>query len=193
MKFRIVLVVFALLVASVIAAGAFAATKNAPKPSKSAPPAVGAEVADFTLKTFKGTKVSLNKMLAKGPVLVVFYMGDACPVCNRQLMSFESSYSQFKAKGIQILAVSADKPNLEAKTVARDKISFPIASDPGMKVVKEWGVVMKENPPSASPAYFLIGKNGKIAWEKIGPADDPDKLTAEVLSFNFSKIEMKAN
>jgi len=187
MKLRIVLVVFVLLIASVIAAGALAATKNPPKPSKSGTPAVGAKVADFTLKTFKGTNVSLDKMLAKGPVLLVFYMGDACPVCNGQLISFQKSYPQFRKKGIQILAVSADKPDLEAKTAARDKISFTCASDPGMKVVKAWGAVMKENPPTASPAYFLIGKNGKIAWEKIGPADDPGKLTAEVLSFNFTK------
>ncbi len=43
---------------------------------------VGDKAPDFSLTTHQGQEFSLSKNLAEGPVVITFFRGAWCPVCN---------------------------------------------------------------------------------------------------------------
>lgn len=57
---------------------------------------VGDKAPDFTLKNAFGKKVTLSKVLKKGPVILSFYRGAWCPFCNLQLHTLHKSMPAFK-------------------------------------------------------------------------------------------------
>jgi len=127
-----------------------------------APLAVGAAAPDITSKDHDGKAVTFKDVYAKGPTLVYFYPKADTPGCTKQGCSLRDNWDKLKAKGIQVLGVSGDKP--DAQKAFRDKFTFPfplVADDDG-KVAAAFGV------PAMKPGIFkrtsFIVKDGKIAW-----------------------------
>ena len=87
-----------------------------------------------------GKKFELSNALKKGSVIVVFYRGQWCPYCNKQLKAMQDSLSMILAKGASIVAISPEKPENIAKTVEKTKVSFPILMDDGMRIMNEYQV-----------------------------------------------------
>ena len=52
---------------------------------------VGAEVSMFTAKDQFGNNYKLSEALEKGPVVLLFYRGQWCPVCNKHLSQLQDS------------------------------------------------------------------------------------------------------
>src|SRR5262245_4587846 len=64
------------------------ATQNHPLVGKSAP--------DFTLNASDGNPVTLKSLVAKGPVVLVFYYGYYCDHCVAQLFGINQDLAYFK-------------------------------------------------------------------------------------------------
>jgi len=160
------------IIASILAAilPAFASAADTPL-------AVGAAAPDVTSKDQDGKAVVLKDVFAKGPTLVYFYPKADTPGCTKQGCSLRDNWDKLKAKGIQVLGVSGDKP--EAQKAFRDKFTFPfplIADDDG-KVAAAFGV------PAIRPGIFkrtsFLVKDGKIAWnmtDKTSTAEHADDV-----------------
>ncbi len=116
----------------------------------------GDQAPDFTLPATDGSHLTLSRTWSNGPVVLTFYRGDFCPVCNRYLHTLQESASQFREAGAQIVAISADAPDLESRTVERHHLSFPVLSDPQCKAVSACDVVYNERQGHAEPATFII-------------------------------------
>ena len=136
-----------------------------------APLAVGAAAPEITAKDHDGKAVNFKEVYGKGATLVYFYPKADTPGCTKQGCSLRDSWDKLKAKGVQVLGVSGDKP--EAQKAFRDKFTFPfplIADDDG-KVAAAFGV------PAMKPGIFkrtsFLVKDGKIAWNMT------DKTTTE--------------
>ena len=136
-----------------------------------APLAVGAAAPEITAKDHDGKAVNFKEVYGKGATLVYFYPKADTPGCTKQGCSLRDSWDKLKAKGVQVLGVSGDKP--EAQKAFRDKFTFPfplIADDDG-KVAAAFGV------PAMKPGIFkrtsFLVKGGKIAWNMT------DKTTTE--------------
>ena len=71
---------------------------------------VGAKAPLFTAIDQNKKQYSLEKALKRGPVVLVFYRGYWCPVCNRQLKKLQDSLDLVYAKGATLIAVSPEKP-----------------------------------------------------------------------------------
>jgi peroxiredoxin len=102
--------------------------------------AVQIKAPEFTGKDQTGATINLNEQLKKGSVVVVFYRGQWCPYCNKQLKKLEDSLPLIKAKGATLIAVTPEKPENISKTIAKTKASYPILFDDGLKIMKSYDV-----------------------------------------------------
>jgi AhpC/TSA family len=58
---------------------------------------VGDRAPRFRLADARGGDIALDDLLARGPVVLVFYRGAWCPYCNLQLAAFQSALADIRA------------------------------------------------------------------------------------------------
>jgi peroxiredoxin len=107
---------------------------------------VGAKAPEFSLPDAYGKAVNSADLLKSGPVIVTFYRGSWCPYCNLTLHELQQSLTAFEAEGATLVAISPEQPDLELETVKQHGLLFPVLSDHGLKVAKEFGVVYDLTP-----------------------------------------------
>src|SRR5262245_12606054 len=76
--------------------------------AKPTPPPVGAESPGLELADLKGNTVSLKKLIASGPVVLLVlrgWPGYQCPICSRQVGEFLGKADQLKDAGAQVVMV----------------------------------------------------------------------------------------
>lgn len=98
---------------------------------------------DFTAKDQSGKAVNLKSQLNKNAVVMVFYRGEWCPYCNKELKALEDSLKFITGKGAIVLAISPEKPENILKTVEKTKATYSILYDEGLKIMKSYGVSFK--------------------------------------------------
>ena len=118
---------------------------------------------------FKGTdqnneEVRLKDLLKKGNVVLVFYRGQWCPYCNRQLSRLEDSLQFILDKGAQLVAVTPEKPESISKTIEKTKAHYPIIFDKDLKIMKAYNVAF-EVPENTLNRYMsgrldIVSNNG---------------------------------
>ncbi len=80
----------------------------------------------FSAKDQNNKTISLKDQLHKGEVVLIFYRGQWCPYCNKQLKALEDSISFITAKGATLIAVTPEKPENISKTIEKTKASYSI-------------------------------------------------------------------
>jgi peroxiredoxin len=158
----------------------------------------------FSAKDQMGSKVSLSEKLKHGPVVLLFYRGQWCPYCNRQLKGLEDSLSLITAKGATVIAVTPEKPENIDKTVKKTKATYSILFDEGLKIMKNYDVAYtvegtlldkyrsygidfgQANGSNGAhlpvPAVFIVGKNGKISYRYFNIDYTKRVSVAEILA-----------
>ncbi len=141
---------------------------------------------EFSAKDQFGKEVNLKALLKKGPVVVLFYRGQWCPFCNKQLSEMQDSLSIITGKGATVVAVTPEKPENILKTIEKTKASFSVLFDDGLKIMKGYKVSYDVDAPTIEkykgygidfsaangdngaslpvPAVYIINKKGKIAY-----------------------------
>ncbi len=104
---------------------------------------VGDQMPLFTLPDVKKGDVTAKSLLAKGPLVVVFYRGGWCPYCNLQLHDLQGHLQEFKELGAELVAISPQTPDSSLSTVQKADLSFYVLSDVGNKVAKKFGLVFR--------------------------------------------------
>jgi len=99
---------------------------------------VGAQAPAFTLESSQGGKVSLSDFKGKSVVLY-FYPRDATPGCTVEAQSFRDAAKQLAKKGAVVLGVSKDSIASHCKFADKEKLNFPLLSDPDGKVIDRYG------------------------------------------------------
>ena len=149
-------------------------------------PLIGKVSPSIRLSNTDGDEIVLEDLLAKGPVVLVFYLGYACDHCVSQLFGLQEDIAYFSELGATIVAVSEDLP---AKTREKYKkygaFSFPVLSDPTHESAQRFGVYTPaSNGRRAWEAHgtFVIGKDRKIFWANTGaePFTDNPTLLFEI-------------
>ena len=141
---------------------------------------------NFTLPDASGQPVSLAALLAAGPVVLVFYRGNWCPYCNVQLRAYNQTLASFKAFNATLVAVSPQTPDLTNLTAEEKELRFPVLSDLGNTVAKQFGLAYQvgdavyhtlhgvgidlatfngdDSGELPLTGTFVIAQNGTIAW-----------------------------
>jgi peroxiredoxin len=77
---------------------------------------VGDQAPSFVLADAYGGKVALDDRLAAGPVVLSFYRGAWCPICNTELTGLQEALGRIKELGASLLAVSPQAPDASRRS-----------------------------------------------------------------------------
>ncbi|MEO1131092.1 MAG: peroxiredoxin-like family protein [Cyanobacteria bacterium J06639_1] len=135
---------------------------------------VGELVPNFELPDVKGDRVELRSLLQRGSVVLSFYRGGWCPYCNLELRALQQIQPQIQAAGATLVAVSPETPDSSLTTSEKNELSYPVLSDVGNIVAREFGLVFTL-PETLRPLYAEWGidipaHNGDDRFELPVPA-----------------------
>jgi peroxiredoxin len=128
---------------------------------------VGTRAPGFTLKDQNNHDVSLDNLLKKGPVALVFYRSaDWCLFCKFQLQHLQRNLKKFEATGGQVVGISYDAIPALKKFADSRGISLPMLSDPGSKTIDAYAMRDRasQGPAEGCAAHgtFVIDQQGII-------------------------------
>src|SRR5258708_16789387 len=109
---------------------------------------VGEKAPSFTLPDALGRQVSLAGLLQQGPVVVTFYRGEWCPYCNLTLHAYQQVLPQIKELGASLIAISPQTPDHSLSMSEKHALAFPVLSDQGNKVARQFGLVYSMEEPT---------------------------------------------
>lgn len=166
---------------------------------------VGDKAPLFTGVDNNGKSFSLESALKKGDVVLMFYRGQWCPFCNKQMSQMNDSLAMITNKGATVVAISPEIQENVVKTIQKTKASFPVISDVQMKIMKDYkvnfpvpqatidryknfgidfSVANGENGANLPvPATYVIGKDGKIKYVFFNPDYRKRASVQEIVSY----------
>jgi peroxiredoxin len=103
----------------------------------------GDKAIDFELADAAGYRIKASELWAMGPLVVVFYRGGWSPECNAHLVELQKALRAIHAAGGQLVAVSPESAEQGLATQMRNKLTFPILSDKGNTVGRQFGIVYR--------------------------------------------------
>jgi len=135
---------------------------------------------------------SIEEALINGPVVLIFYRGFWCPVCNEHLGSIQDSLAMIETTGAKAIAVSPENPFFLDKMADKTGAEFTLLYDEDYKIANAYdvnftpstmklftynvalGAKLKESHSDESqklpiPATYIINQNGKIVWRQFDP------------------------
>ncbi|WP_369215969.1 peroxiredoxin-like family protein [Streptomyces flavofungini] len=140
----------------------------------------------FTLPAATGDEVSLDALLAEGPVVLTFYRGAWCPYCNIALRALQRHHDDITARGARLVAVSPQIPDESLTLTEKERLGFDVLSDLGSDVAKQYGIAFDLSDELGAlydrlgfelhrvngghartlplPATYVIGRTGVIRW-----------------------------
>ena len=121
---------------------------------------------DFTLEALDGGKVSLSQY--RGQVVLVNFWATWCPPCVREMPSLVRVYEQYKDQGFVVLGINTTYQDDRAKVaqfVQDNGVRFPVLLEPDPVVTAGYGSRLM-------PTSYLIDRNGKIVYTRVGQVDE---------------------
>lgn len=151
---------------------------------------VGQKAPMFEALDERGNKFKLKNEIKNQPVVIIFYRGYWCPVCNRHLSKVQDSLQLIVEKGVKVVAISPEKPEYLNKMAEKSGAEFTLLYDKGNSIAKAYDVNFKpsskqlftynvilgadmKNTHSNDlqqlpiPATYLINKKGEIVWRQF--------------------------
>jgi peroxiredoxin Q/BCP len=139
------------------------------KPGDPAPP--------FSLPDQTGRTVRLVDHRGR-KVLVYFYPKADTPGCTTQSCAVRDAREDLASLGVDVLGISPDRPDAQAKFDQKFTLGFPLLSDPDHVVADAYGVWGEKTSYGKTSvgiirSSFLVSEDGTIqeAWYKVSPAD----------------------
>ena len=152
---------------------------------------VSQTIPDVTLTDINGKSVSLKQLTQKQPTLLIFYRGSWCPYCNAHLGQLAKIEPQLIKMGIQIVAISPDKPDFLRKSIEKHSLQYTLLSDSKMKAARAFGLAYQLAPKTVEkyrgygidlekqsgeshymlpvPAALLITTKGTVTFSFVAP------------------------
>lgn len=159
--------------------------------------AIGEVAPDFELADGLGTVVSLQCLLADGPVVVTFVQGGWNPFCVAQLRSWQQHYRQVLARGGELLAIAPIGRAAARTLAARLHLEFQLLPDADGHVTHLFGLRC-ELPPGCAAAYrdanveLPVGADG-MAWLPLPATFLIDRLGVASYAFAHADFGRRAN
>ena len=137
------------------------------------------QATDFTLTDVTGASITLDSLLNVGPVYMECW-DLPCVNCIAELDALMPVYDSLKERGMQVIALSVDKPADEARVkafVKSKKWPYICLIDGQIEVKKAYGIII-------NPTAYLINMKGQIVLTHIGyKKGDEKELEAEFLKW----------
>ncbi len=151
---------------------------------------VGENAPMFTAIDADSTIFALANAIKDGPIVLIFYRGFWCPVCNKHLGAIQDSLKMIEEAGAKVIAISPEKPEYLDKMATKTNAEFTLLYDEEYKIAEAYDVDF--NPSSMQlftynvilggklksthsddsqrlpiPATYIVNKEGKIIWRQF--------------------------
>ena len=128
---------------------------------------------EFTLPDQNDENISLKDLRGKYVVLYFYPRADT-PGCTIEACDFRDLRPKFAKQDIVVLGVSADPVKALVNFKTKQKLNFPLLSDPDHKMIESYGQwrmkkFMGRSFKGIVRSTFLIDKDGTIAqiWDGV--------------------------
>jgi peroxiredoxin len=151
----------------------------------------GAKVPHFVLNDHNGNPVSSAELLDQGRLVICFFRGRWCPFCVGQLEAMNSILPRIRQARAALVAISPQTVQQSFFMADQHKLRFPVLSDPGNLVAREFGLVYRVpdfqqavyrrvfiNLPFVNgdgtwelpiPATYILDGNGSVLYASVNP------------------------
>lgn len=129
----------------------------------------GTVAPNFILKNLNGDDVQLSQF--RGKVVLIDFWAVFCKPCVIALPKIQEIHKKYNDEELVVLAinVSEDKNKIQ-KFIEENGYTFQVLLDSGnMNVQKNYGVI-------GIPHTYIIDKQGKVAYSRIGYGSGSEKL-----------------
>jgi peroxiredoxin len=121
---------------------------------------------DFLLPRLDGQRLALASY--KGKVVLLDFWATWCAPCRQEIPQFVKLQDKYRDRGLQIIGISMDDEPEPVRDFSQGfKMNYPVVMG-NAKTGELYGGVL------GLPTAFLIGRDGRIAFKHVGPADLPD-------------------
>jgi peroxiredoxin Q/BCP len=131
----------------------------------------------FSLRDQAGETVNLSEYAGR-KLLVYFYPEADTPGCTKQSCAVRDSRSDLASLGVDVLGVSPDESDKQARFDQKYGLGFPLLADTDHAVAEAYGVWGEKTLYGRTylgivRSAFLIDEEGKVAkaWYKVRPED----------------------
>jgi peroxiredoxin len=151
----------------------------------------GERAPDFTLPNAHGQPVALHDRLRDGPVVVSFYRGSWCPICNTELTALTEALPRITELGARVVAISPQAPDDSQQLVQRLRLGFDVLSDLDQSIIRAYrlrftldenlrrvyrdmGMALDQHNDDGSwnlavPATFVLDPDGIVRARHVDP------------------------
>lgn len=135
---------------------------------------IGNAVPQVTLLGSDGTSVRIPDSY-RGKVVILHFWQIGCSSCKLEMPAMDTLYSQYRRKGLEILAVNVGQKREAVRTYAAELgVSYPLLIDPDEKNARLFGV-------TDVPRTYVIDRSGVVRYRILGSAE-PAMLKKLILS-----------
>ena len=122
---------------------------------------VGDTAPDFVLTNDDGKAVSLDDLLAQGPLILYFYPADFTSVCTAEACEIRDRHDDLRGVSANVVGVSPQSEASHQRFRKRYDLPFPLLDDRNKQVIRAYGV----NGPlgiGVRRVTYLINRDKKI-------------------------------
>lgn len=87
------------------------------------------------------------------------------------MRSFEKRLADFNARGVRLVAISVDAPEITREHRRKQGFTFTFLSDPRAEVIRRYDLLHAGAGPDGSdvarPAEFLVDSAGTVRWVNL--------------------------
>lgn len=119
---------------------------------------------DIDMRDGQGRRVRLSDF--KGKVVLVDLWASWCPPCKKSFPALDALYREYRARGVEIVAVNLDERRKNADTFLKaHPHEMLVVFDPGARVLEALGA-------PGVPSSYLIDRHGRIRYTHEGYTAD---------------------
>jgi thioredoxin-dependent peroxiredoxin len=134
--------------------------------------APGDPAPDFTLSDADGNQVTLSALRGQR-VIIYFYPAAMTPGCTKEACDFRDAAGDLSGAGLTVLGISPDPPAKLAKFRDKERLTFPLLSDPGRDVLQAYGaygekMMYGKTAVGVIRSTFVIAADGTVEQAYYG-------------------------
>lgn len=134
---------------------------------------------ELVVPTLSGTTWSLAAATPERFSLIVFYRGLHCPICTTYVAELNKSVPEFKARGVEPIAISTDTEERARRAEAKWGLSqVTVGHSLAIEAARAWGLYISsgrgvtstgvEEPPLFNePGAFLARPDQTLYWAAV--------------------------
>jgi thiol-disulfide isomerase/thioredoxin len=142
---------------------------------------VGQTPPEISIAELLNAAPEMPKTLAelRGRVVLLEFWATWCPPCRRMIPHMQELSEKYSQKGLQILSVTKEKPEVVKPFVKENNMKYTIGLDVQGKTMRTYGI-------TAIPTAYLIGADGKVIWQ-----GHPSELKENQIEEALKMVEKK--